>query len=120
MRDLLKNVGSPKSFWKHIKSFSRKQSNETSIDSDTRYNHFEHLFRCDDELDLNDDDIQVTDDADYDEIDKAIFDGEIMNSIKHLRAGKAPGADEIPPSFYIQTAELLLPILNRLTTVLHD
>lgn len=115
---LISSMNDSKSFWSKLKALTRKHkpNSVSGISIGDWLTHFETLFANQSEEEITDDiEIEVPDS----EIENLIFNSEITEdeivfAVKSLRAGKAPGPDGIIPEMFINTIDIILPILNKL------
>ncbi|MEW8547342.1 MAG: reverse transcriptase family protein, partial [Candidatus Thiodiazotropha sp.] len=120
LESLISSVADPKSFWSKLKAITCKRNSTrfVNITSQEWFTHFEQLF-----ADVNQEDSEISEIIDIEntegEIENLIFnadiaDDEILQAIKHLKKGKSGGPDGLLPEFFIESIEILLPILNKL------
>jgi len=118
--DLCSKVNNPNSFWSKLKqmTFTQKRSSNT-ITTEQWIHHFEGLLNPCLANDENTDNIDVTVVEPENEIDEFIFNSEITEdeirlAIKHMKAGKKSGPDNLIPEFFIYGVDIILPILVKL------
>ena len=90
--------------------------NTANISESDWYEHFESLFSAN--LDCVDILVNLPNDE-LSEIEDAIFNDEIteeeiLNSVKSLNPSKSAGPDGIPPQFFIQAHETIMPVMLAL------
>ena len=120
LESLISCVADSKSFWSKLKIITCKGNPNRSVNitSQEWFIHFEQLF-----ADVNQEDSEMVENIVIentdDELENLVFnadisDDEILQAIKHLKKGKSGGPDGLLPEFFMESIDILLPVLNKL------
>ena len=138
LEDLVANYASPKSFWNKLKRLTNSRTHSgNSISKAQWQEHFENLFKsrniANDEginmdIEADNDDVNAAE-IEYDitenELEDYIFNSEITNeeilkSVQDLKRGKSAGPDDLIPEFFINSIDIIIPLLNKFFNRIFD
>ena len=108
----------PKSFWKKINKFVRKNKSESdSLSAGDFFDHFSEIFGNDE----NQQHGNINSDFEFQEnqiLDSIFSENEVKNTIQSLASNKSPGIDGLIPELFKSCACFLTPFLTNLFNTL--
>ena len=113
---------SPKKFWETVRKFKNKKNKSENITIDEFYNHFKDVFSDKDNFTNVDVEsgLSGSDEVTLDELDREFTLDEVDKAIASLKRGKSPGIDNILPEVFIESKQILAPLLCKLFNFMYN
>ena len=110
-------TNNPQSFWREIKKIKVKRSKSSNISHDQFFEHFENLYSNSDGFindDVEEDISNIDDNINVEELDCDFTIEEVKRAISALKRGKSCGIDNLILEAFIESSEIIAPILCTL------
>ena len=116
-------TNNPQSFWREIKKINVKRSKRSTISHDQFFEHFENLYSNSDGFsndDVEEDISNIDDNINVEELDCDFTIEEVKRAISALKRGKSCGNDNIVPEAFIESSEIIAPIVCTLFNYMYS
>ncbi|MCU7801012.1 MAG: hypothetical protein KZQ70_12955 [gamma proteobacterium symbiont of Lucinoma myriamae] len=121
----------PRLFWTEIKRLKGGTSKLTSITADDFFEHFKDIYCDSEKFNVNyveeiinqmntDDNFNVQINIATEALDAVITVQDVYKAITKLKRNKSPGIDLLPPELFLDSSDLICPLLAKLFNHLFD
>jgi hypothetical protein len=113
-KELENDIIDSKKFWRHIKTYSRKENQVSDISKDQWLEHFKTVFHTHEKSDKSSEPLltnsERTDDVNA-TLNEVITAKEVEEALRHLKANKAAGPDGIIPEIFKHSSNVITDFL---------
>ena len=116
-------IYSPQFFWREIKKIKVKRSKSSTISHDQFFEHFENLYPNTDGFsndDVEEDISNIDDTINVEEPDCDFTTEEVKRAISAIKRRKICGIDHLIPEAFIESSEIIAPILCTLFNYMYS